>query len=149
MASLPVRVAFAAFDAESWGYIGSRKFVEEVQSFVCDVVRSVACCLCVCRSAACAQNDTAAATVGARPPCKFPYRPDLNFTRLNFGRVSGVVELSQLALSDTGRRARARLLDVRVPHPALAVFMHRPRTGQSDALFAAFSNASLAVRVPS
>jgi nicastrin len=74
--ALPRRVAWALFGAESFNFVGSRKFVEDVQSFQCATPSS---------------DGTG---------CQSPFKSDLSFLALRNVSVASVIELGQVGLTD-------------------------------------------------
>lgn len=38
VAKLPRKIVFAFFQGEAWSFVGSRRFVADLQNFTCDVV---------------------------------------------------------------------------------------------------------------
>eukprot|EP00808_Paulinella_micropora_P016497 g53447.t1 len=79
--TLATQIAFAFFTGERWGYLGSRKFVQEIQEFKCDVPG------------------------GADPNkyCSQPYRPNLEFEQINFTNIKRVLELNQVGRGTTNK----------------------------------------------
>jgi nicastrin len=76
--SLPKTLVFAVFAGESWDNIGSRKFVEELQTFTCD-------------------KPDAKNPAGA---CAEPYKESLAFSNLTLGKIDSLIELRQVLLGD-------------------------------------------------
>lgn len=72
--TLDREVILAFFHGEKWGYVGSRNWLSEIQSFNCDVY-----------------SDSGNA-------CDEPHRESLEFTKLNISQFYRVLDLSQLAL---------------------------------------------------
>eukprot|EP00457_Paulinella_chromatophora_P003187 gb/GEZN01003193.1/.p1 GENE.gb/GEZN01003193.1/~~gb/GEZN01003193.1/.p1 ORF type:complete len:665 (+),score=84.46 gb/GEZN01003193.1/:94-2088(+) len=79
--TLPYQIAIALFTGEQWGYLGSRKFVEDVTSFKCD------------------KNGTS----GTLQYCQQPYRPDLTFTNVSLNNVRRILELNQVAIDSSNK----------------------------------------------
>lgn len=63
-ASLPFQIGYGLFQGESWGRLGSRRFVSEIQGF------------------ACSSKASAASSVTGFAFCKQPVRTDLSFEEL-------------------------------------------------------------------
>lgn len=79
---LPRNILFMGFDAEKWGRIGSRRFVEDIaKPFTCpeDQVRGG----------------------GSTTYCLSPFRGSTVFTGLSLDRIAAVIELNQVALDTT------------------------------------------------
>ena len=72
MAALPKRVVIALFNGESFGFVGSRKFIADLKNFTCTKVKSDG-------------------------SCSEPFKPDLQFQNLSLSLLDGVVELGQIA----------------------------------------------------
>lgn len=73
-----LQILFGIFQAEQWGRIGSRRWVQEVQGFTCQV------------------NVSAAASPNGRAFCAQPLRPDVTFTSLHLLDVSYVLAVDQV-----------------------------------------------------
>lgn len=67
-------VILSFFHGEKWGYVGSRNWLSEIESFRCDVLSA------------------------SGSGCDEPHRESLEFTRLNISQFYRVLDLSQLAL---------------------------------------------------
>ena len=79
--ALTNRVVFALFDGEAYGYIGSRRFLKDVQGFQCQdqyTVNSVA-------------NDA-----NSDKACLYPMRPSLMFQGI--GQIAGMLTVDQVGL---------------------------------------------------
>lgn len=72
-AALPKRVVLALFNAENFGFAGSRKFIADLTNFTCNTVSS------------------------SGTGCSSPYKPDLQFRNLSLPLLDGVIELNQVA----------------------------------------------------
>ena len=84
------QIVFAAFEGESYDLVGSRKFVDDLQngSFRCTQTMTVS------------ENGYG---------CWKPYASSLDFKKLNFSKIGGVVELSQIGMAqqnENGQIAR-------------------------------------------
>lgn len=66
------KLVFALFTGESWGLIGSRSFVKDIDSFECQQP-----------------------VVDDR--CSQPFRSSMSFSQLSLDRISSVIEVSQIA----------------------------------------------------
>lgn len=77
ISSLPHQLVFAFFTGENYGYVGSRKFLAEIQNFTC---------------LAFPDNDP------SKPSCSMPYKPSLRFQQLNVSRIRRALELKQVAM---------------------------------------------------
>jgi len=75
--ALPKPPVFALFTGESWAYVGSRKFLHDLQHFQCKKWAD--------------EEHTA---------CEDPFAPSLAFTRLSLNRTDAVIEASMLALTN-------------------------------------------------
>lgn len=75
--NLTRQIGFALFEGEQWSFVGSRRWLADVQAFTC--------------------KDYGSSTSLAS--CLHPHRSSLAFTRLNTTRIDAVVELNQVALS--------------------------------------------------
>lgn len=75
------QIIFAAFEGESYDMVGSRKFVYDVQngSFECDTPMTI--------------GDSGYG-------CWQPYASSLDFKKLNFSNIVGIVELSQIGMAE-------------------------------------------------
>lgn len=51
MTKLPKQIVFALFNGESFGYVGSRKFVHDISNFTCDLVSGSRCRFVACSCA--------------------------------------------------------------------------------------------------
>jgi nicastrin len=98
----PRQVMLAFFDAESFGYAGSRRFVRDVRSFRCDV----------------RPDDRPDAS------CKHPYKYSLQFANLTLDAIEAIVDVQQVGIrssppmlhmhsptSQRGSAALARVVD--------------------------------------
>lgn len=75
--NLTKQIAFALFEGEQWSFVGSRRFLHDIEHFKCiDYGDSY-----------------------SRSSCWHPHRSSLSFTRLNVSRMDAIVELNQIALS--------------------------------------------------
>lgn len=77
--SLPKQIAFALFEGESWGYLGSRRFVHDIAWFQCDEYR----------------------TKEGVKMCQRPYRPSLEFTKIKLDNIDRIIEVNQIGLNNT------------------------------------------------
>jgi len=64
------------FTGESWGYVGSRMFVEDVSNFTCQ------------------SNST-------NTTCDVPYRPSMEFSKLSLTKIDRLLELNQVVGNQT------------------------------------------------
>ena len=80
--SLSSRLVFAAFQSEMYGFSGSRKFVQEISSFTCNVPVD-------------AQTSPTRAEI-----CANPYRASLKFTEIEVSRLQRVLAVDQIGLED-------------------------------------------------
>jgi hypothetical protein len=80
-AALPLQILFAAFEGESFGRLGSRRFLAEVANFTC------------------LQSVAAADSPTGRALCAAPLRYDTTFTRLRTADIAYVVAADQLGLA--------------------------------------------------
>jgi len=76
--TLPHQILFGLFQAEQWGRVGSRRWVQEVQGFTC------------------LANVSAAASPNGRPFCANPLRTDLTFSSLRLLDVQYVLAVDQV-----------------------------------------------------
>lgn len=90
-------VILSFFQGEKWGYVGSRNWLSEIESFQCDVLSS------------------------SGSGCDEPHRESLEFTRLNISQFHRVLDLSQLALAD-GHPLTVYMHNERPVTPELAAF---------------------------
>lgn len=77
--NLNKRIVFALFDGEAYGYLGSRRFLNDVLNFSCDekyTVRSVS------------KDGTSDLA------CLYPMRPSLNFKKI--GNIAGMLTVDQV-----------------------------------------------------
>eukprot|EP00008_Paramoeba_atlantica_P014847 CAMPEP_0201479620 /NCGR_PEP_ID=MMETSP0151_2-20130828/4293_1 /ASSEMBLY_ACC=CAM_ASM_000257 /TAXON_ID=200890 /ORGANISM="Paramoeba atlantica, Strain 621/1 / CCAP 1560/9" /LENGTH=663 /DNA_ID=CAMNT_0047861197 /DNA_START=54 /DNA_END=2042 /DNA_ORIENTATION=- len=70
LSDLPSQLVFAFFNGESYGYLGSRKFVDDLTGFQC--------------------------SKGDDSSCEKPFKPSLNFTKIDFSKISQILELKQV-----------------------------------------------------
>jgi len=77
--SAPKQIAFAFFQAENYGYIGSRRFVADLNEFTC-------------------ANLVLAEKNGGTPLCLDPLRPSMAFTDLSIDSVDALITVDQVAL---------------------------------------------------
>jgi len=66
-------IVFAFWAGESWGYLGSRKFVQDIQNFKCES--------------------------GDGNSCSTPYKSSLAFEKIKLDQISAIVELNQIGNS--------------------------------------------------
>jgi nicastrin len=66
----PKQILFTFFTGESWGYLGSKRFVHDIQYFHCNEVD------------------------GDR--CHSPYQPSLQFQKIKLDKISSIIELNQV-----------------------------------------------------
>jgi nicastrin len=76
--SLPNRIVVAFFQGEKFGYVGSRRFVEDITKFTC------------------LKNDTR--NDGG---CRTPFYPSQRFQELSLDKIVSVLDLEQVALSQS------------------------------------------------
>jgi nicastrin len=70
-------IVFAFWAGESWGYLGSKKFLSDIQNFQCKKL------------------DT------ANNMCNEPYKPDLSFENIKLQNIMAAIELNQIGLTST------------------------------------------------
>eukprot|EP01114_Cavostelium_apophysatum_P012909 TRINITY_DN3009_c0_g1_i1.p1 TRINITY_DN3009_c0_g1~~TRINITY_DN3009_c0_g1_i1.p1 ORF type:complete len:657 (-),score=92.61 TRINITY_DN3009_c0_g1_i1:31-2001(-) len=76
-ANLKKQIIFAFFAGESWGYLGSKRFISDVKSFKCKEEK----------------DDY----------CTNPFQPSLEFTNIKLDNIEAIIELNQIGtLSETG-----------------------------------------------
>jgi len=80
--SLSSRLVFAAFQSEMYGFSGSRKFVDEISSFTCNV-----------------QVDSSSSPTKLKM-CANPYRASLRFTEIEASRIERVLAIDQIGFQD-------------------------------------------------
>jgi nicastrin len=103
---LPKELVFGFFTGETWGYVGSRKFVDDLLHFKCKRVEGNE------NNNNNSPNSTAELSRFAW--CQDPYKYNLEFTKLSLSRIDAILELNQVALLDE-------------QHPIL--YMHREAGG--------------------
>lgn len=99
--TLPQQIVFAVFDAESFDYMGSRRFVKDVQSFKCKK-----------------KIKAADKFVKADTGCWEPYQQNLNFMKLNMSKISGILEVKQVGSRDSGYHVYGHQENTHVPSSA-------------------------------
>ncbi|KAI8136925.1 Nicastrin-domain-containing protein [Fennellomyces sp. T-0311] len=84
-ADLPNHIMYTLFAAESWGYAGSQRFVQDIsQPFTCtNASRAVTCPY-------------------SNAPCTNPCVRTLDFTRINFDNIETIIELGSIANGANG-----------------------------------------------
>ncbi|KAL6064703.1 Nicastrin [Balamuthia mandrillaris] len=75
-ASSPVQVVVAFWTGEAWGYLGSKKFVQDIQGFKCE-------------------------EADGQDACKHPLKNSLEFRNISLDRISAIIEIDQVALMST------------------------------------------------
>lgn len=80
MYSLPKHILYTLFTAESWGFAGSQRFVDDISSpFQCtNATRATPCPF-------------------INAPCTFPCVRDLNFMRINFDNIESIFEFQSVS----------------------------------------------------
>ena len=84
--NLPKHILYTAFSAESWGYAGSQRFVQDIsQPFTCsNASRAVTC------------------PYGSSAPCTNPCVRTLDFKRINFDQIDSIIELGSISMTTNG-----------------------------------------------
>ncbi|RYG57222.1 hypothetical protein EON66_00905 [archaeon] len=82
---LSVQIVFAAYNAEQWGRVGSRRWLQEVGSFTC------------------LANVSAAASATGAAFCASPLRYDLTFTAIRPSDIAYVIAVDQVGQADAGQ----------------------------------------------
>jgi nicastrin len=77
--SAPKQIGFAFFQAENYGFIGSRRFVADLSDFTC-------------------ANSVPAGDNGGTPLCLDPLRPSMAFTDLSLDSIDALLTVDQVAL---------------------------------------------------
>ncbi|GAA5797439.1 hypothetical protein HPULCUR_002823 [Helicostylum pulchrum] len=78
--SLPKHILYTLFTAESWGFAGSQRFVDDISSpFQCTNATRAAPCPFI------------------NAPCTFPCVRDLNFKRINFDSIESIFEFQSVS----------------------------------------------------
>jgi nicastrin len=72
LSSLEKQIVLTAFAGESWGYLGSKKFVDDVTNFKCETL----------------SEDGKS--------CMSPYQPSLEFEKIKLANIDLLVELDQV-----------------------------------------------------
>lgn len=73
ISSLPSHIVFGFFDAQTWGLSGSRRFLEDLNSFKCTALNS------------------------AKDACLAPYRRDFDFRRFRRSKINRVIDVRQVS----------------------------------------------------
>ncbi|KAK9765493.1 hypothetical protein K7432_006134 [Basidiobolus ranarum] len=87
--SLPKHILYTFFNAESWGYSGSSRFVQDISTaFTC-------------------QKPFSKATNGCpyiKATCEYPCIRDNEFTKINFENIDSIIELNQIGKSGSASK---------------------------------------------
>ncbi|KAG0165693.1 hypothetical protein DFQ30_008135 [Apophysomyces sp. BC1015] len=77
--TFPKHILYTLFAAESWGFAGSQRFVQDISTpFQCtNATRAVPCAY-------------------ANAPCTSPCVPDVHFTRINFDNIESIIEFNSV-----------------------------------------------------
>ena len=82
--SLPSQILFALFDGESYSHVGSRKFVDDIQHFVCSDF-----------------NAGDPASTGAQ--CSEPFKNTLDFLDVHLEKIEKIMEVGMIGMNETGQ----------------------------------------------
>ncbi|KAJ3042801.1 hypothetical protein HDV00_006621 [Rhizophlyctis rosea] len=92
MGNLSKHIVFTMFNAESYGFAGSQRFVQDLTApFECK-----------------STTKTDACGVAGQPACAEPCFADLDFRRINFDRIESIVEFDSVAAIGAGDVTNAR-----------------------------------------
>ncbi|KAI8800387.1 Nicastrin-domain-containing protein [Cladochytrium replicatum] len=77
ISELQKHIMFTFFNAEAWGFSGSRRFVKDIAQFTC-------------------KSNTPTSICPYSSGCNNPCVPDSNFTNINFDRIESVLEFGSV-----------------------------------------------------
>ncbi|KAI9484451.1 Nicastrin-domain-containing protein [Zychaea mexicana] len=113
---LPKHILYTLFTAESWGYAGSQRFVQDIsQPFTCtNASRAVAC------------------PYGSSAPCTNPCVRTLDFKRINFDTIDAIIELGSVANASGSEHYWAHVDDTQTSQSIIATLQQQSTTGGSS-----------------
>ncbi|KAG2226839.1 hypothetical protein INT45_005804 [Circinella minor] len=114
--NLPKHILYTAFSAESWGYAGSQRFVQDIsQPFTCT-------------------NESRAVTCpyGSNAPCTNPCVRTLDFKRINFDQIDSIIELGSISMTTNGEYW-AHVDDIKTSESLVASLQQQQNTINSNA----------------
>ncbi|KAI7852402.1 Nicastrin-domain-containing protein [Circinella umbellata] len=114
--NLPKHILYTAFSAESWGYAGSQRFVQDIsQPFTCtNKSRAVTC------------------PYGSSAPCTNPCVRSLDFKRINFDQIDSIIELGSISMTTSGGYW-AHVDDIKTSESLVTTLQQQQNTPSSNA----------------
>ncbi|KAI9264906.1 Nicastrin-domain-containing protein [Phascolomyces articulosus] len=108
--NLPKHILYTLFSAESWGYAGSQRFVQDIsQPFTCtNASRAVKC------------------PYGSSAPCTNPCVSTLDFKRINFDQIDSIIELGPISSASINGGYWAHVDDIQTSESLVTMLQQQP-----------------------